>query len=150
MAGTLTIVVGLCGAGKSWLVDHLARADLGARVVDEGCSDDGKRGATRRESVAWHLNLGRNVYVADLWCGWAPRRKRVVAHLRRLVPGLRVVWFYYALGLAAANSNCKLRRNKGDAAGHIRINMRWHARLTAPRDAIVLRTYRLDGKGNCR
>jgi hypothetical protein len=147
MTGTLTIIIGLCGSGKTWLLNKLHKAHPKAKIFDEGLSDCGywkKRGIERREKVARYLTRGYDVYAADLWCGWKPRRKAVLWHIRKFVPDLKVVWLYFKTNLRAANANCRLReKGRRDPKGHIRINNRWAKRLTAPKDAIIMEIYRL-------
>jgi len=146
MTGTLTIVIGLCGSGKSWLLKRLAKTHPKARIFDEGVADRGKwqkRGIIKRKTIARCLRRGQDVFASDLWCGYAPSRKIVLKHLRQLVPNLCIVWLYFENNIRAANNNCRLRKNKRDAKGHIKINRKWHKRLTVPRDAIVLKIHTL-------
>jgi hypothetical protein len=142
MSGTLTIVIGLCGAGKSWFLNKMRQTHPTAAFFDEGLSDRGKSGVARRKAVAAKLKRGGDVFVGDLWCGWAPRRKAVLKHLKQLVPNLKVVWFFYENTPRKANQNCR-KRNRGrrDPAGHITINRRWSKRLTKPKGAIVLQIH---------
>lgn len=142
--GTLTIIVGLCGSGKTWLLDKLHKENPTSFKFDEGLSDCGywkKQGIKRREEVAKKLLRGYNVYVADLWCGYKPRRRAVLWHLKKLVPGLRVVWLYYENNIRKANYNCR-NRTKGDPNGHIKINSKWYKYLTPPKDAIIIKIYK--------
>jgi hypothetical protein len=146
MVGTLTIVIGLCGSGKSWFLNTMQKSHPVAKFFDEGLSDRGQSGIDRRKKVAIALKNGFDVYVGDLWCGWSARRRVVVKHLKQLVPKLRIVWFYYENSLCKANNNCRKRRNKRDAKGHVAINQRWSSRLTAPRGAIVMKIHQLGRK----
>jgi hypothetical protein len=137
--GTLSVVVGLCGAGKTWLLLRLSKASRKSALFDEGLTDRGKKGAARRQEIAECLLAGYDVFAADLWLGYEPKRKAVAAHLRKLVPDIRILWYFYEVNLPAANANCRLRRD--DPEGHIEINKGWAPYMTAPADAIILRIH---------
>ena len=142
MSGTLTVIIGLCGSGKSWLLNKLHQAHPGSMAFDEQMSDHGKPGIKRRKEIAKALKAGNDCFVADLFVGKAAKRRTVVRHLRKLVKGLRIVWMFYEVNLKRCNDNCGLRK-KGDPKGHRRINRKWAPLLEAPKQAIMLKTFKL-------
>jgi hypothetical protein len=140
VAGTLTIISGLCGSGKSWLLNHLHKQHPKSVAFDEQLSDRGKPGISRREQVARALNSGKDVFIADLWAGWPPRRRTILRHLRKLVPNLRIVWLVYENDIRKANRNCRARPDR-DPRGHMKINRKWAPLLEPPKNAVILRIY---------
>jgi len=144
-AGTLTVVVGLCGSGKTWLLERVGQACPDVSTFDEGFSDRGPHGTARRRAVADVILSGRHVVVADLWCGYRPRRRQVLQNLRRMVPDVFVQWLWYENDLSTANHNCRLRTNKADAEGHVAINDRWSPHLTMPKGAVVFPIHAVGG-----
>ena len=143
MNGTLTIITGLCGSGKSWLLNSLHTAHTGSMAFDEQMSDYGKSGKKRRKEIAKALKAGHDCFVADLFIGKAARRKTVMREMRKLVRGLRVVWMWYEVNLKRCNKNCEFRKNR-DPKGHKKINRKWAPLLSQPKNAIVLKTHKLN------
>ena len=121
----------------------MQKAHPKSKTFDEHLTNPDKLGDATRKQIVKLLKNGIDVYASDLWCGWTPSRKKVVKYFRRQIPKLRIMWLYYENSLSLANNNCKKRRNKGDAKGHIKINRQWSKHLTPPKNAVIMKIHKL-------
>jgi len=130
MMATVTFILGLCGAGKSWLA---SRAAVGAKF-DEGFLDD----ASQHDALIASLRSGNDAVVVEIAYCVEEARIAIVRELERAVPGVSIRWVCFENDLVVANKNCRERMNKGDAEGHVAINERVSPWYTYPKDALVL------------
>ncbi len=117
----LTIVVGLAGSGKSWFIKNRVRADWSC---DEGFMAARQHTRNHRELVK-RLRRGEHCCISELQLLNRYVQEGYQARLFREVEYLRIRWIFFENNLAAANHNCRVRRNKpGDPGGkgHIRLN----------------------------
>ena len=130
MPGSLTFILGLCGAGKSYLIRQLD-ADL---KFDEGFAWN-LRGEHEQLVAALRANK-RCAVIEVAYCLPGPR-ETYVARIRREVPGLTIHWKCFENDLGTANKNCRLRLDR-DPELHFRINDQLSAGYTFPEGAEVL------------
>jgi hypothetical protein len=65
-------------------------------------------------------------------------RQANVLELLNAVPNLKTNWLYFENNLAKANRNCRERRNRIDAAEHVKINGRFSPNYSYPDGALFL------------
>jgi hypothetical protein len=137
---SLTIVIGLCGSGKTWLADMI----LAPVKIDEGFR--GK--AEKQKAVIAALQRGQDVVIVEAeYCREPARRQEdgapdgIEALVAGYVPGAVVTWMCVENDLHRANKNCWERTNKGDPQGHVNINKTLSPTYTYPPGAVVLRMW---------
>lgn len=60
-----------------------------------------------------------------------------------MAPSANIVWVAFENDLMTANDNCRHRKNKGDAEGHIKLNNLVSPQYTIPVGVTPLAIYRL-------
>jgi len=130
---TVTFILGLCGAGKTWLADRVV---AGAKF-DEGFLND----PTQHAALIEALRSGQDCVVVEIaYCQEAARQK-IVQELAGTVPNATIRWLCIENDLFKANKNCRDRTNKGDADGHVAINRRVSPVYTYPEGGVILRMW---------
>jgi hypothetical protein len=127
---TVTFILGLCGAGKTWLADRI----IADAKFDEGfLCDPAKHAALIRA-----LSSGQNCVVVEIaYCQEAPRQQ-IAQEVTGAVLNVTVNWLCIENDLVKANKNCRERTNKGDPDGHIEINGRVSRVYTYPEGGVIL------------
>jgi len=130
---TVTFILGLCGAGKTWLAD---------RVIADCKFDEGfLNSPDNHGALITALNAGKDCVVVEIvYCQEAARRL-VVEELARGAPNAIVRWLCIENDLIRANKNCRERTNKGDPEGHVGINRRVSPLYTYPEGAVILQMW---------
>ena len=130
---TATFILGLCGAGKTWLASCI----VAGRTFDEGFLIDP---AQHRDLIA-ALRSGQDCVVVEIAYCHDRERQQIVQELKENVPGVAIRWLCIENDMHRANKNCRERTNKGDADGHVEINRRVSPVYTYPEDAVILRMW---------
>ncbi len=130
---TVTFILGLCGAGKTWLSDRIVS---GAKF-DEGFLND----PTQHAALIEALRSGRDCVVVEIAYCQEAARQQIVQELASAVPNVSITWFCIENDLFRANKNCRERTNKGDADGHVEINRRVSSVYTYPEGGVILRMW---------
>ena len=94
----VTFVIGLCGSGKSWLVDQL-KYDHPEAVTFESLIGNNQMGLLRH-----CLEQGRDCIVEEISFCHSGRRKWIVDFLSQ-VPELQIEWKAFENDLESANWN---------------------------------------------
>src|SRR5438034_1252590 len=113
---TLTIILGLCGSGKSELIKRL---DVDVRF-DEGF-DWNLKGEHERLISA--LKAGNSCAVIEVAYCAAIKRDAFVAKIKQAIPGVIIRWKCFRNDLAQANLNCINRRDGRDVTELLSINV---------------------------
>jgi hypothetical protein len=128
---TLTVILGLCGSGKSELIKRL-KVDV---RFDEGF-DWNLHGEHERLISA--LKSGQSCAVIEVGYCLKTRRDAFVARIRQAAPEVTIEWKCFANDLVQANLNCLNRRDGRDVKELLRINADLTAVYTYPEDAEIL------------
>lgn len=132
--GKVTFVLGLCGSGKSHLIEQLRR-ETGAAFF-EGIL--GTHATAPLLPFLEHLSKGGDCLVEEITLCFAEARSRLIPLLEK-IPGLEVEWICFENDLDSANWNVTHRRNKeaaeGQAEGHRFINAQVAPCYTHPEGA---------------
>ncbi len=126
---TVTFIVGLCGAGKTWLAERMPGTKF-----DEGFLKD----VDQHAALINALRSGEGCVVVEIAYCLEEDRRSIVRELAREVPTAEIEWLCIENDLDKANKNCRERTNKGDPDGHVRINRWVSPRYTYPVGATVL------------
>lgn len=144
--GTLILVQGLAGSGKSHLIEMLA----GEFKVEEGFAVDPSEERKNIKELADALSTGQQCVVSERKYRTAAAREIFFNEVKRLVGQAssepRIVTFSFENDLDAANNNCTLRSNKPDdpdGIAHIRQNDEDSRDYEIPDDAIRLMIHRI-------
>lgn len=120
-----TVVVGLCGSGKSYHTERLHK-QTGASVF-EGVVEKQQI----PEAIEW-LRSGNDCIIEEISFCTAGNRAVVTKMLKQQVPGVEIAWFCLENDLDSANWNVRHRRNKGEVDRHLEINGRVSAEYSYP------------------
>jgi alpha-D-ribose 1-methylphosphonate 5-triphosphate synthase subunit PhnL len=130
---TLTIILGLCGSGKS----HFAKMLTCKVQFDEGflnCQAD-------HEWLFRALNHGEDCSIIEIcYCSVAYRRI-FLKELSERVKKVSVSWLCFENDIKAANRNCR-RRPDRNPKSHFRINRRLRKEYIYPEGAVMLKVWR--------
>jgi hypothetical protein len=126
---SVTFILGLCGAGKTWLADR-----MGIRKSDEGFLNS----PAQHAALIKALHSGQDCVVVEIAYCLEEGRALIVKELAHAVPTATIKWLCIENDLAKANKNCRERTNKGGAEGHIVINNSVSPHYTYPEGAEVL------------
>jgi hypothetical protein len=135
----LRLILGLCGSGKSYAIERLQEADPELRMFDEGVFHDDVRCSKVRAA----LREGRRCAIADCRLLSEEGRRDALERLAGLVSRDEIQWVCFENDTETANHNCRVRRNKGFAEDHIRLNELWTREYTYPAGAVPLPVFRL-------
>jgi hypothetical protein len=127
---TVTFILGLCGAGKTWLADRIV---AGAKF-DEGFLND----STQHAALIAALRSGQDCVVVEIAYCQEAGRQQIVQELAGAIPNATINWLCIENDLFRANKNCRERTNKGDAEGHVAINRRVSPVYTYPEGGVIL------------
>ncbi len=123
----VTFIVGLCGSGKSTLVQEMQRAGP-VKVFDDGFADSP---AKRRELIE-NLRLGKECVVADIPYCLEGYRRCIELIIREELPDIEINWIWFENSLAKANQNVLKRQDGRDTEALLRINSRVSPQYTIP------------------
>lgn len=129
------VVLGLCGSGKSHLVEARGLRLFDGPIGTPSILDD---------AIAW-LNSGRDCGIEEIHYCMPSYREAFERRVRAEVRGVEIEWVYFANDLEAANWNVNHRKNKADAETHRGINGRLHPHYVIPAGTTVLPIHRLEG-----
>jgi len=130
---TLTIILGLCGSGKS----HLIKLIASEIRFDEGflnCKAD-------HEWLFRALKRGEDCAVIEICYCVESYRKQFLAELAHRVKKVHVRWLCFENDIRRANANCRLRPTRNPKS-HMRINRRVRKEYTYPEGATILKVWR--------
>lgn len=131
---TLTLILGLCGSGKS----HLARQIVAGAVFDEGFLKSKEQHA----KLIATLNSGRDAVVVEIgYCGQSNRIDLLEELAVSCIQDVALKWLAFENDIRAANRNCRLRPSRNPAA-HMRINRRLRKAYTYPDGATIFKVWR--------
>src|SRR3954466_16038118 len=107
MAGTLIVILGLCGSGKSWLLDQL--------VVDVKSPHDGfDLDSCHMQRIVDGLRANQSCAVIEIAFCEPGRRAAFEQEIRDLVPSVSIRYICFENDLQAANENCRRRNDERD------------------------------------
>lgn len=113
---TVTFIVGLCGAGKSWYVDQIV-ADY--KKADGFLSPELMEGNLR--DLINTLNSGKDAAVGDIGFCLAEKRNKIMDRLAS-VPNVNIRWLCIENDVEKANRNCRGRDDGRDLQQLMRNN----------------------------
>jgi hypothetical protein len=121
----VTLIVGLCASGKSWLAERMKEEDETLEVLDEGFPAPATGLSPQKYAkLREYLIEGKDCAVVEATLFYEPLRQEAIEALDG-VSDLEIKWECFEIDLAAANHNCLHRENKGDGPGHAALNTRW-------------------------
>jgi len=132
----LTMILGLCGSGKSWLAERLGE-QTGALLFDEPI------GRNHETEIVQHLRAGRNCVVEEFFYCVESHRSKFV-RLASAIPGVEIEFICYENDLEAANWNVRRRRNKGRVQEHLDLNNSVSPHYTYPDNSVRRPIFRIE------
>jgi hypothetical protein len=118
---TLTVIMGLCGSGKSHiLMDLVGKSPMGAYVKDEGLLTENFE--ENYEYLLVSLQNGINSFVAGAEFCFKENQEFLENRVKKDIPEIVIEYVSLENNPEKANSNVKKRTNKSDVEGHIKIN----------------------------
>ncbi len=121
----VTIVVGLCGSGKSYHCDQI-KAKTGAKHFEHVASQEGTRAG-----LIEHLRQGKDATVEDCtYCNPAAQREIEKELRSHAIDGLVIEWHAFENNLRQANLNCMKRPPKGPNEGSLDADLDNNAKNT--------------------
>ena len=141
----VTFVLGLCGAGKTFLANQL-KSETGAEIF-EGIV--GAHNPTGLRDMLDRLRQGMDCVVEEIAYCCAHSRETIVKILRSQVPGVEIEWICLENDLESANWNVTHRDEveKQNIQGHIDINRKYHCLYTYPDGATIKPIIRINQGG---
>lgn len=134
---TVTFILGLCGSGKSWLLNEHLAAHKGPH---DGFLSDPKHVSKLRVA----LLAGQDAAVVEIALCRFDAREQLLAQIAD-IPNLHVRWICFENDLERANKNCSERRgHSGDPEEHLRINAWLSPLYSYPEGAEVLKIWSRD------
>lgn len=130
---TVTFILGLCGAGKTWLANRIV---AGAKF-DEGFLND----RTQHDALIADLRSGQDCVVVEIVYCQEEQRQTIRTELTSAVPDVSIRWLCIENDLYRANKNCRERTNKGDAERHVMINRMLSPVYTYPEGGVIFRMW---------
>jgi hypothetical protein len=104
----VTFILGLSGAGKTWLADRMIESKAASKKFDEGFLNS----AAQHDALTAALRAGQDCVVVEIaYCNETSRR-HIVQELADAVPSATIEWLCIENDLAKANKNCRERTNK--------------------------------------
>jgi hypothetical protein len=129
-AGQLTVILGLCGSGKSWLLERL---EVEVKSPHDGFATD-RRHLT---SIAEALRQGKSCAVIEIAYCHPTDRAAFERELRNMIPEVRITYICFENDLQKANDNCRRRSDGRDVQMLLDINTAVSAHYTIPPGADV-------------
>lgn len=130
MSATVTFILGLCGSGKTHLIERLP-ADL---KFDEGFLWNL---ANEHERLIAALASGKDCIAIEIEYCRQSHREEIVDYIRKAVPNVKIKWLCFENSLAKANKNCRERTDKPDPERHVVINQLLSPDYTYPDGAEI-------------
>jgi len=127
----VTILIGLCGSGKSYTADEICR-HTGALFFDEPI------GRKSEAEIAQRLREGRDCVVEEAFYCIRNHRDGFLAVLSS-VPDVEIRFVVFADDIESANWNVQRRTNKARVPEHMAINAHLKAHFSFP-DACEIRS----------
>jgi hypothetical protein len=127
------VVLGLCGSGKSHLIEARGLRLFDGPVGTPSILDD---------AIAW-LNSGRDCGIEEIHYCIPSYREAFERRLRAEVLDVEIEWVCFANDLNASNWNVTHRKNKADAETHRSINDRLHPQYVCPAGVPILPIHRV-------
>ncbi len=135
---TLTVIVGFCGSGKSWLLDRKRIEHPGAGFMDEGFLSPGnERDHAVKAEVLKALGEGRDCYITLMDCGHQANKAAMECEIAAKAPGSTVSWIFFEDDVVRANQNCSRDSKRTDPSGNIAQNNGWATVYKIPPGAEV-------------
>lgn len=143
--GTLVLVQGFAGSGKSHLIALLKRDFL----IEENFAATNESEARNIDDLARELRAGRHCIVSERKYRSNSEREEFLKRVMDSIhpspaPAITVICF--EKDIDSANHNCKARTNKlndKDGVGHIQQNITDAETYDIPNDAIVIKIHRI-------
>jgi hypothetical protein len=132
----VTFILGLSGSGKTHLSEQL-KMETGAEIFANLLSDDSGLSA-----LIECLRHGEDGIVDEVRFCLPAYREQIIQSLVQ-IGDLEIRWICYENDLETANWNVIHRTNKGDAEGHLDINLRLHPHYTYPANAEIIPIQRI-------
>jgi hypothetical protein len=127
------VVLGLCGSGKSHLIEARGLRLFDGLIGTPSILDD---------AIAW-LRSGQDCGIEEIHYCVPSYREEFERRLRAEVPGVEIEWVCFANDLDAANWNVTHRKNKADAETHRGINGRLHPQYVCQAGVRILPIHRV-------
>lgn len=127
---TVTFIVGLCGSGKS----HMVQQMTDVHIIDE-------RFFERQYELLDAIRAGKNCAIAEIAFCKIEMREKIVRELSAFAPDIDIKWICFENNLAKANSNCRTKRKDKEAGSeerHVAINQSYSPDYTYPSGAEIL------------
>jgi hypothetical protein len=130
---TVTVVLGLCGSGKTTFVKNL----VGVTVFDEGVAPGWPKHVDFQNALA----AGEDCAVVEIAYCSMTARDEFVRHVLSIRPDTKFNWVCFENDLEAANASCRadVSRTSELIRGNVSLNQRISAAYSYPSGAIVLR-----------
>lgn len=141
--GTLLLVLGLAGSGKSHMISALAKD----YCVEENFACDEEQEKKSIEALAAKLSEGKYCVISERKYMATPARDDFLERVRGAAgDGFVTYLMCFENNLDAANQNCKHRSNKAydpDGSAHVSLNDWDSAHYQIPEGAVVLKIHRI-------
>ncbi len=131
---TVTFILGLCGAGKTWLADRIPAN----KKFDEGFLMDPVKNT---RELARALLAGQDAVVVEIgFCRAAARQ--AINQVLNQIPNVNIQWICIENDLEKANRNCRRRiGHSGNPEIQIEINRQLSSDYTYPEGITPLRMW---------
>lgn len=130
---TVTVIIGLCGSGKSRVANRI----VGATLFDEGVAPGWPNCRPFHEALA----AGKDCAIVEIAYCVEAKRVKFVNEILTKYPGTTFNWICLENNPAVANTNCREdpARTMEQIEGNIAQNARMTAVYTYPPGAVVLK-----------
>jgi hypothetical protein len=127
---TVTFVLGLCGSGKSYLVDAMT----GVEKFQESFFD-------HKDEFLAAVQAGADCVVSELAFLRAKPREEILREILAIAPDAKIKWVCFENDLEQANRNCRRERKDklpGSEEDHVAINYAHRPHYTYPEGAEII------------
>lgn len=132
----ITLILGLCGSGKTYLAEAMKKKNPTIFLMDEGFNLDFDK---NYKILIEHLREGKICIVIEIeFCYRKDLRELLEQRLSHDLAEVKIIWKCFENDIKKANQNVSKRKNKGDAKGHRDINSKVSSLYTFPDNAEVL------------
>lgn len=128
--GTLTVIIGLCGSGKSWVLDRL---DVEVKLPHDGFASDRRH----FDHVVDGLRSDKSCAVIEIAHCDPIQRTTFEREIRIAVPHVSIRYICFENDLRKANENCRRRKDGRDLERLRRINDHYTEVYSIPAGAEV-------------
>jgi hypothetical protein len=133
---TLTVIVGYCGSGKTWLLDQKRIEHPAGVFMDEGFLSPGNpRDLELKAHILRGLAEGRDCFITLMDCGHPANKEALEREIEGTVPEAKIKWIFFQNDVARANQNCSRDPKRQDPLGNIAQNNMWAAVFSIPPEA---------------